>query len=141
MTSCGLLENMGTVNWASPPRSPLSAPPPDHSAAVVRHPLDPDPVRSSKATAVLALGVAAVIMGPFLGGVLPAGVALVLARQTRADLRASEGFLLGGRRVRYGVTLAWTGIVLAIGVLVVGGVLGLLALAGQGGTDFAPTVN
>jgi (hydroxyamino)benzene mutase len=107
----------------------------------LRHPLDPDPVRSTKATAILALGIAAVVAGPLLGGVVPATVALVLARQARGDLRAAQGFLLGGRRVRTGVTLSWVGIFLALGVLLVATIVGLLQLAGGGGHDFAPSVN
>jgi (hydroxyamino)benzene mutase len=107
----------------------------------LRHPLDPDPVRSTKATAVLALGIVAVVTGPLLGGVVPATLALLLARQARADVRAAQGFLLGGRRVRTGVRLSWAGIVLALGVLVVATVIGLLRLAGNGGHDYPPSVN
>ena len=107
----------------------------------LRHPLDPDPVRSTKATAVLALGIVAVVTGPLLGGVVPATLALVLARQARADVRAAQGFLLGGRRVRTGVRLSWAGIVLALGVLVVATVIGLLRFAGSGSHDYPPSVN
>jgi len=108
----------------------------------VRHPLDPDPVRSTKATAVLALGVAAVLTGVLVGGAVPATLALVLARQARTDLREANGFLLGGRRVRTGVALSWAGIVLAVATLVVASIVGLLKLAGgPGGHDFAPGVN
>jgi hypothetical protein len=107
----------------------------------LRHPLDPDPVRSTKATAVLVLGIAAAVTGPLLGGAVPATLALMLARQARGDLRAAQGFLLGGRRVRAGVRLSWVGIVLALAVLVVAAVAGLLNLADSAGQDFAPTVN
>ena len=41
-----------------------------------RHPMDPDPVRSTKAAAVLALGVAAVVTGPLVGGIVPATLGL-----------------------------------------------------------------
>jgi hypothetical protein len=105
-----------------------------------RHPLDPDPVPSTKAGAVLALGVAAALTGAMIGGLVPATIALVLAREVRADLRAAGGFLLGSRRLRVGVALAWTGIVLAAAALVVAGVVGLLSLASYG-RDYAPTVN
>jgi hypothetical protein len=105
-----------------------------------RHPLDPDPVASTKAGAVLALGVVAVLTGVAVGGLVPATVALVLARQARADMRSAGGFLLGSRRVRVGVALAWTGIVLAATTLVVALVIGLLHFAGYG-RDYAPTVN
>ena len=46
----------------------------------MRHPLDPEPVRDSKTTVVLALGVMAALTGPFVGGLVPATLALVLAR-------------------------------------------------------------
>jgi (hydroxyamino)benzene mutase len=105
-----------------------------------RHPLDPDPVPSSKAGAVLALGVIAALTGIFVGGLVPATVALLLAREVRADLRDAGGFLTGGRRVRTGVALAWTGVVLAATSLVIATIFGLLNLA-AGSRDLAPTVN
>ena len=37
-----------------------------------RHPLDPEPVRSTKARTVFALGLVALLTGPFVGGVVPA---------------------------------------------------------------------
>ena len=44
--------------------------------------MDPEPARSPKARAVFALGLVALLTGPFVGGVIPATVALLLARQT-----------------------------------------------------------
>jgi hydroxylaminobenzene mutase len=105
-----------------------------------RHPLDPDPVPSTKAGAVLALGVAAALTGLLVGGLVPATIALLLAREARADLRDAGGFLVGNRRIRIGVALAWTGVVLAATTLVVAIVFGLLQFAGYG-RDYAPTVN
>jgi (hydroxyamino)benzene mutase len=105
-----------------------------------RHPLDPDPVASTKAGAVLALGVAAVLTGLAVGGLVPATIALIMARETRRDLRRAGGYLLGGRRVRTGVVLAWTGVVLAATTLVIAIIIGLLHFAGYG-RDYAPTVN
>jgi (hydroxyamino)benzene mutase len=107
----------------------------------VRHPLDPDPIRASKATAVLGLGVVALVTGPLVGGAIPATIALLLARESRRELVAADGFLLGARRLRTGVRLAWVGIMLALAALVVLSIVGLLALARPGGTDFGPTVN
>lgn len=106
-----------------------------------RHPLDPDPVRSTKANAVLGLGVLALITGPVVGGVIPATLALLLAKETHRDLVAADGFLLGARRLRQGVRLAWAGIVLAIAAIVAAIMMGLLHYARSRGTDFAPTVN
>ncbi|HLL66049.1 MAG TPA: hypothetical protein VK453_09915 [Micromonosporaceae bacterium] len=106
-----------------------------------RHPQDPDPARASKASAVLGLGVVAVLTGPLVGGVIPATIALLLARESRRDLVSAQGFLLGSSRLHAGVRLAWTGIVLAVAALTVAAIMGLLTLAGGSGTDFAPTVN
>src|SRR5690349_6620540 len=94
-----------------------------------RHPLDPDPVPSTKAGAILALGVVAALTGIAVGGLIPATLALVMAREVRAELRGAGGFLLGGRRVRVGVALAWAGIVLAATTLVVTVIIGLLHFA------------
>jgi hydroxylaminobenzene mutase len=105
-----------------------------------RHPLDPDPVPSTKAGAVLALGVVAALTGALVGGLVPAALALVLAREVRTDLHGAGGFLVGNRRLRVGVALAWTGIVLAAAALVVAGIAGLLHFANYG-RDYAPTVN
>jgi hydroxylaminobenzene mutase len=111
------------------------------SVGDIRHPLDPDPVRSSKASAILGLGVLAVITGPVVGGVIPATMALLMARDTRRELVAADGFLLGARRLRNGIRLAWAGIVLAITALVLVTIMGLVHYARSRGTDFAPTVN
>jgi hydroxylaminobenzene mutase len=123
---------------------PRSAVPRQVAAAVEeparRHPLDPDPIPSTKAGAVLALGVVAALTGITIGGVVPATIALFLAREVRADLRGAQGFLIGNRRVRVGVVLAWTGIVLAATTIVVAIIIGLLDFAGYG-RDYAPTVN
>jgi hypothetical protein len=109
------------------------------SAGVARHPLDPEPVPSTKAAAVLALGVAAVVTGPVVGGIVPATLGLTLARQARADLIASQGYLTGARHLRLGLTLAWIGIGLAVTALVIASVIGLITLAGPGGQDFPDT--
>jgi len=98
-------------------------------------------VRASKATAVLGLGVTALLTGALIGGVIPAILAFMLARQSRRDLIAAEGFLLGAKRLRIGLRLAWAGIVLALATLTIGAIAGLLTVARQQGVDFAPTVN
>lgn len=102
--------------------------------------MDPDPVRSTKAAAVLALGVAAVVTGPLVGGIVPATLGLVLARQARSDLIAGQGYLTGARHLRAGLVLAWVGIGLAVTALVVASVIGLISLANGGGVqDFPDT--
>jgi hydroxylaminobenzene mutase len=108
----------------------------------LRHPLDPDQIRSSKAVAVLVLGVAAALTGFFLGGLIPAALALLLARDTEAELRRSAGFLTGWRLLRAGTVLAWVGVLLAATGLVIASIIGLLHLATTPtGTDYAPDVN
>jgi hypothetical protein len=72
---------------------------------------------------------------------VPATLALVLARQGRAEMVASGGFLTGGRTLRVGVALAWVGIGLAATALVVATIIGLLHMAHSSGRDYAPTVN
>ena len=95
----------------------------------VRHPLDPDPVRSTKAAAVLALGVAAVVTGPLVGGIVPATVGLTIARQARGDLAGGRGYLTGARQLRIGLILAWIGIGLAVAALAVIGLMVCVSLA------------
>jgi hydroxylaminobenzene mutase len=114
---------------------------PGNQEAATRHPADPDPVRSSKATAVFALGVVAALTGPLVGGVVPALIALLLAREVRTDLTRAEGYLIGTSRYERGVQLAWAGIVLAIAAVVCAVIRALYLWAQTGGTDFAPTVN
>lgn len=104
-----------------------------------RHPLDPEPVPSSKARAVFALGLLGFLTGAFIGGVIPATVALLLARQVRRQAYASGGYLTGSAWMRRGRRLAWAGIVLALAAVVVAVIAGLLHFANSpGGTDFDP---
>ncbi|GIF12261.1 hypothetical protein [Actinoplanes teichomyceticus] len=108
-------------------------------AVPARHPLDPEPAPSTKARAVFVLGLAGLLTGPLIGGVIPATVALLLARQTAREAYAAGGYLTGGRWIRRGRRLAWTGLVLALTALVVATIAGLLHLAAApGGPDFAP---
>ena len=101
-----------------------------------RHPLDPDPTPSTKARAVFVLGLLALLTGGLVGGVVPATIALVLARQVRREAYAARGYLTGAAWVRRGERLAWAGIVLACTALVVAVVAGLLQVAGTPGQDF-----
>ena len=104
-----------------------------------RHPLDPDPVPASKARAVFALGLVGFLTGVFVGGVIPATVALLLARQASRDAYAAKGYLTGSAWIRRGRRLAWAGLVLAMATLVVAAIAGLLHLATvPSGADFAP---
>jgi hypothetical protein len=105
----------------------------------LRHPADPDPTRSSKATAVYLLGIVAVITGPFVGGVIPGTIALLLATEVRRDLHAADGYLIGTSRFQRGVRMAWAGIVLAIAVIVLLIVRSLYVWAQTGTVDFSNT--
>ncbi|PZF97665.1 hypothetical protein [Micromonospora deserti] len=107
-----------------------------------RHPLDPDPARASKARAVFALGLLAALTGLFVGGVVPATVALQLARQARREAYASGGFLTGAAWLRRGERLAWTGLALVAVTVVAAVVVGVVRLAeAPYGQDFAPNVD
>ena len=108
----------------------------------LRHPLDPDPARATKARAVFALGLLGALTGLFVGGVVPATVALLLARQARREAYASGGFLTGGAWLRRGERLAWTGLVLAAVSVVAAVVIGVVRLAGAPfGHDYPPNMD
>jgi len=99
--------------------------------------MDPEPAPSSKARAVFALGLVAFLTGAFVGGVIPATIALLLANQARRQAYAAGGYLTGAAWVRRGQRLAWAGIVLALTALVVASIAGLLHFAAApGGQDF-----
>ncbi len=106
------------------------------AAALTRHPMDPDPSGSTKARAVFALGLVGFLLGPFVGGVIPATLALLLARQTHRQQYAAGGYLTGSALVRRGRRLAWAGLILALTALVVAVIAGLLHVAGTAGQDF-----
>ncbi|HEX6969258.1 MAG TPA: hypothetical protein VF174_10660 [Micromonosporaceae bacterium] len=113
--------------------------PPLWQPAALRHPLDPDPVRSSKARAVFVLGLVAAVTGPCVGGVVPATVAMLLARQARREAVASGGYLTGAALIRRGELLAGIGLLLAASVTVAAVVIGVIRMVGAGvGHDFAP---
>jgi (hydroxyamino)benzene mutase len=141
----GLLVGMTGSASARPAAPTATAAPPAASAPeqleAGRHPLDPDPIRSTKSAAVLALGVIAVVTGPVVGGIVPATVGIALARQARNDLIAGRGYLTGVKHLRLGLALAWTGIGLAVAALVVASIVGLISLAGGAAHDFPASSN
>jgi hydroxylaminobenzene mutase len=113
---------------------PVSVP----AAVPTRHPLDPEPIRSTKSRAVFVLGLVALLTGPLVGGVVPATLALILARQARREAFAASGYLTGAAWLRRGERLAWAGVVLALTAVVVAMIVGLLHLAGSpSGQDFS----
>jgi hypothetical protein len=101
--------------------------------------MDPDLESSTKARAVFALGLVGLVTGAFVGGVIPATIALLLARQAARQAYQSQGYLTGSAWIRRGRRLAWAGLVLALTTLVIASIAGLLHLAATpGGPDFAP---
>jgi (hydroxyamino)benzene mutase len=104
----------------------------------LRHPLDPDPTVSTKASAVLALGIVAAVTGPFVGGLVPGTIALILAQAARTDMIEARGYLTGVPRLRLGVRLAWLGIILAIAAIVVASIVGLIKNAAPPTPRFDP---
>ncbi|GAB7048725.1 hypothetical protein [Catenuloplanes indicus] len=106
-----------------------------------RHPLDPEPVRSTKAPAVFALGLIAFLAGPLVGGLVPATIALLLARQAEREAYASGGYLTGAAWIRRGTVLAWSGITLAACALVLALVVGIFNYANAPLQDFAPGID
>jgi hypothetical protein len=77
------------------------------------------------------LGLAAVLTGPLVGGVVPATVALLLAGQFRREAYPADGFLTGAAMVRSGERLAWIGLLLAVAALVAALIAGMFQLAGS----------
>ncbi|AGL14427.1 hypothetical protein [Actinoplanes sp. N902-109] len=101
--------------------------------------MDPEPAPATKARAVFVLGLVALLTGAFVGGVIPATMALLLARQVAREHYAAGGYLLGAKWLRRGQVLAWVGIFLALTTLVIAAIAGLLHLAeSPGGRDFDP---
>ena len=112
------------------------------AGAPTRHPMDPEPAPSTKARAVFALGLVALLTGPLVGGLIPGTVALLLARQVERQAYAARGYLTGIAFVRRGRRLAWAGIILALTALVMAAIAGLLHLASApGGQDFDPATD
>lgn len=99
----------------------------------VRHPDDPEPVESTKVVAARLLAGVGVALSLFVGGAIPAFIALMLARQAEADIRASEGFLLGGSRLAGIRRLSWIAIGISAAVVVAALLFWVLELARTAG--------
>lgn len=112
-------------------------------AAAARHPADPEPVPSTKAAAAYALSLVALLTAPFVGGVIPAVMALRMSGQADADIAASDGFLLGAARSRRAAKLARIslGITGTVLLLLVVWLVFKLAIAGPQPQDVDPNVN
>ena len=98
-----------------------------------RHPDDPDPVESTKVVAARLLAAIGIALAPFIGGAIPAIIALMLARQGEADIRESEGFLLGASRLPLVRRLAWIAIGIAAAVVLAAVLVWVVSLARSAG--------
>jgi hypothetical protein len=107
----------------------------------LRHPLDPDVRPSTKATAVLVLGVTAVLLMFCVGGAVPAILALNLAKSARDELEESKGFLTGDRQLSLGVTMSWIALAISVAVLVIGLIVVLLTYGADPSPEFGDNVD
>jgi hypothetical protein len=107
----------------------------------MRHPDDPEPIRDSKAVTAYVLGWIALATGLLIGGIVPAVVALALARQARDEIAESEGWRTGGRLAARGVFLAWAALGLAALAVCVAITIGVLVRAASPGHDFPPGID
>lgn len=105
-----------------------------------RHPADPDETPSTKAWAVLALGVVGVALMACGGGLVPGLAGLILARPARAEIAASAGFLTGGRSLRAGEILSWVAVAVST-IVIVAVVIGLLIESVGNGPQYGDNVN
>jgi (hydroxyamino)benzene mutase len=99
----------------------------------VRHPEDPEPVESTKLVAARLLAGVGLALSPFVGGAVPALIALMLARQAEADIRASEGFLLGAPHLPSVRRMAWAALGIAGAVVIAALLVWVLGLARAAG--------
>jgi hypothetical protein len=108
--------------------------------AALRHPQDPEERRSSKAGAVLALGIVGLFLMLCGGGLAPAIAGLVLAGPARGEIRASAGFLTGERTIKAGTLMCWIALLVSVVVVVVV-VVGLLISTVGSGPHYGENVN
>lgn len=102
-----------------------------------RHPEDPEPITDTKIVAAQVLAVTGLVLSPFVGGVVPALFALVLAKQAERDIRDSEGWLLGACKLRRIRRIARIALGIVAGVIIVAILLGVIAMAvGAGMPEF-----
>ncbi|MEV6966350.1 hypothetical protein AB0M47_14660 [Hamadaea sp. NPDC051192] len=107
----------------------------------MRHPDDPEPIRDSKALTAYILGWIAVATGLLVGGVVPAVVALALARQARGEIADGQGWRTGDRLAVRGQLLAWIALGLAVLAVCAAVTIGVLMRSANPNHDFPPGVN
>jgi hydroxylaminobenzene mutase len=101
----------------------------------LEHPLDPEPVTSTKASAALVLSILALLLTLCGGGWVPGLAALVLIPPAREEITASAGYLTGSGALRAAKVMSWIAVGLSA-VLVVG--LAVWWLLGWGTADPLP---
>ncbi|GAA3397373.1 hypothetical protein [Cryptosporangium minutisporangium] len=121
-------------------RPPVGVPATDGPRAVERHPADPDETPSTKAWAVLALGVVGVLLMFCGGGLVPGLAGLALVRPARAEITVAAGFLTGGRALRAGEILSWVAVGVSA-IVIVAVVIGLLIGSVGDGPQYDENVN
>ncbi|MEV0454421.1 hypothetical protein [Catellatospora methionotrophica] len=109
--------------------------------AATRDPADPEPVADTKATAAFGLGLLAAVTGLAVGGIVPATIALALARAARTELRDGQGWRTGAGRVRWAERLSWLALGMAGLSLLTLTVWLFLRGVHFGSQDFPPTVD
>jgi hypothetical protein len=107
----------------------------------MRHPDDPDTVRDSKAVAAFFLALFGLVSAVLVAGIVPATVALVLARQASLELEAGRGWRTGARHVIWARRLGWMGVALALLAFAVVIAVHLLQEAGLAHRDYPPNVD
>ena len=86
------------------------------------YPFYAQPVTSGRATTILVLGIASLVLMCGYGiGVIPGIIALVLAPGARREIKASGGRLTGESQINAGVVCSWISVavtaVFALGIL------------------------
>ncbi|WP_091039810.1 hypothetical protein [Glycomyces harbinensis] len=90
-------------------------------------------MESTKLVAARLLAGVGVALSPFVGGAIPALIALMLARQAEADIRESEGFLLGASRLPSIRRTAWAALAIAGAVVIAGLLVWVVGIARAAG--------
>lgn len=90
------------------------------------------PQTSGKAIAIMVLGITSLVLFCGYGvGVIPAIVALAMARSTKREIEQSQGRVGGASFLSAGVICSWVTVGLAIAALVIIGIV-LIVMAATG---------
>lgn len=88
---------------------------------------------SGKAIAIMVLGITSLVLFCAYGvGIIPAIVALAMARGTKREIAQSQGQIGGANLLSAGVVCSWVTVGLAIAALVIIGII-LIVMAATGG--------